>query len=240
MNILIFVLAGIGVALIFGLLRRVSSAKVLRESVRKGSRKVLPLLELVIWVVYAFWGVHVFFRDHIFFDAIVVAMVVILLVSLAWFVLRDFLAGVLIRAEKPFEPGQVMRTSEASGKIMKLGSLSVELLNDDGEVVRIPYARLNRDLIALPPGKEDNLPQHAEVALLPGQNPGEMQKMITNAMLSMPWIVSPPPEVQVVKTPDGQTVLHVIYHTHMRSHARLVEEKLAGVIAGDLTAPGPR
>ncbi len=238
MNILAFILVGLVVAIVFRLLRRISQASVVRELLRKSSKKVLPSLELVAWVVYAFRGAHVFFGDHLFLDTIVAVMVVFLLASLGWYVFRDFLSGVLIRAEKSLEPGQVMRTSSVEGKISKLGSLSLELVNDAGEMVRIPYSRLNQDLITLPPKREDNLPHHLEMGLLPGYTPGEMQKQLMKALLAMPWIVSPAPEVRVAKASGGQTMLHVTYYTHMRLHAQLVEEKLTEAMDRDAITRG--
>ncbi len=238
MNILTFILAGLAIAIVFRVLRRILRAVALRESFRKAGLKGLPAIELAAWVVYAFWGVHVFFGNHLFFDVIVMAMVIILLALLAWFVLRDFLAGVLIRAEKSLEHGQVMRTSSVSGKIRKLGSLSLEIMNDAGEVVRIPYSRLNQDLITLPPQRDDNLPHHVEIAVPVGQDAGLLKKKIKVALLAMPWIVSPAPEAEVIRDADGNTALRVTYHTHMRSHASLVEERLSEILAGEVIAPG--
>ncbi len=238
MNILIFILAGLLIAIAFRVLRRISQASIVRESLRNVSKKGLPALELATWIVYAFWGVHVFFGDALFLDTIVVVMVVFLLAALGWYVFRDFLAGVLIRAEKSLEPGLVLRTPSVAGKISKLKSLAIEIVNDDGELVRIPYSRLNQDLIVLPPRQEDNLPHHLEMTLLPGHSPGEIQKRLMEALLAMPWIVSPAPEVRVEKAPGGQAVLHITYHTHLRAHAQLVEEKLAEVVASEAKAPG--
>lgn len=238
MNILVFILAGLVIAVAFRLLRRISQASVVRESLRKGSKKGLPALELATWIAYAFWGVHVFFGDALFLDTILVVMVVFLLAALGWYVFRDFLAGVLIRAEKSLEPGQALRTSSVSGRISKLRGLAIELVNDDGETLRIPYSRLNQDLITLPPDQEDKLPHHLQLGLLPGRTPGEMQKRLMEALLAMPWIVSPPPEVRVKRDPEGQTVLHITYHTHLRAHAQLVEEKLVEAMTGETINPG--
>ncbi len=237
MNILAFILAGLVIAVAFWLLRRISQASFVRQSLRKGSKRGLPVLELAVWIAYAFWGAHVFFGDALFLDTILVVMVVFLLAALGWYVFRDFIAGVVIRTEKSLETGQLIRTTTVSGKVCKLGSLAIEVVNDDGETVRIPYSRLNQELITLPPGQEDNLPHHLEVGLLPGHTPREMQKRLMDALLAMPWLVSPAPEVSVAKAAEGQTVLHITYHTHLRAHAQLVEEKLAETMAGDAITP---
>ncbi len=238
MNILIFILSGLLLALLFRLLRRIIMVWVPERKLRAGSKRALPAMELLAWIIYAFWGVHVLFRDHVFFDMIIGVMALFLVGALAWFVFRDFLAGVIIRAEKSLEPGQAMRTSSVSGKISKLGSLSLELINDDGEVVRIPYAKLNQDLITLPPLQDDNLPHHVELDVPPGVSSVEMQKRITSVLHTMPWIITPEPVVQVAKRDDGRVMLHVTYYTHMRSQAQFVEEKLGEALMGGSKAPG--
>ncbi len=238
MNILTFIFSGLLLALLFRLLRRIIMVWVPGKKLRTGSKRALPAIELLAWIIYAFWGVHVLFGNHVFFDMIIGVMALFLIGALAWFVFRDFLAGVLIRAEKSLEPGQAMRTSSVSGKISKLGSLSLELINDDGEMVRIPYAKLNQDLITLPPLQDDNLPHHVELDVPPGVSSAEMQKRITSLLHAMPWIIAPEPDVQVARREDGQAMLHITYYTHMRSQAQFVEEKLGEALAGGSTAPG--
>ncbi len=226
MNLLIFVLSGFLLFFLFRLLLRISKAIVRKNIFRKGIIALLPLLELVLWIAYAFWGVHIFFARHLYFDLIIGVMVVVLLLAIAWFVFRDFMAGGLLKAEKSLEPGQTIKTSFASGRIKHMGSRSMELENEDGELVKIPYGRLSNELFILPPEDEDNLPHHLEVPLHAEVSPEQSREKAEKLLLSMPWIVGPTPEVKLARSAEGNYVLRMVFYTHVRSQAVQVEEKV--------------
>ncbi len=226
MNLMIFVLAGFLLFFMFQLLSRARRAFTKKKLWRRSAASLLPLAELILWVAYAFWGVHIFFGKYIYFDLVVGIMVVLVIVAIAWFVFRDLLAGVLLKAEKALEPGQTIKTPFAEGKIKHLGSRSIELINDLGELVKIPYSRLSNELFILPPDNEDSLPHHLEIVLQNDQNPDELRKRIKENLIAMPWVLLPVPDITVIKGKDGEPKLHVMFYTHIRSHAAIVEEKL--------------
>ncbi len=233
MNLLIFVFTGFLLFFLFRLLARISKIIVQRKVIRKGVFALLPLLELVLWVAYAFWGVTIFFERQLYFDLIIGVMVVVLLLAIAWFVFRDFMAGVLLKAEKSLEPGQTIKTSFASGVIKRMGSRFMELQNEEGELVRIPYGRLSNELFILPPDDEDNLPHHLEIPLPAGASPEQSRDKVRKLFLSMPWIVGPTPEIKLSRSAGGDYLLRMVFYTHVRSQAVQVEEKVRRVLSSN-------
>ncbi len=103
-----------------------------RNFIRRNILAILPILELALWIAYVFWGIHILFGGHIYYEFIVILMAAIIMAAIAWFVFRDFLAGVLLKAEKSLEPGQKVKTPHVEGRIKKLGSRSVEIINNEG------------------------------------------------------------------------------------------------------------
>lgn len=229
MNWLIFILTGFLLFFLFRLLLRISKVVFRKKILRKGSMALLPLLELVLWIAYAFWGVYILFGGHLYYDLIIVVMMVLLVVAVAWFLFRDLLAGVLLKAEKSLEPGQMIKTSFVEGKIKSLGSRSLELVNDAGETVRIPYVRFSNELLIIPPENEDSLPHHLEIPLATGQSPEKVRALVNKHLLAMPWIIDPAPEVKIVKAADARYFIRVTFHTHIGSQAVMVEEKIKEV-----------
>ena len=230
MNLMVFVITGFVLFFLFRLLFRITKALTYKPAIKKGSMALLPLLELVLWVGYAFWGVYIFFGDHLYYDLIIGVMVVLLLVVIAWFVFRDFLAGVLLKAEKALEPGQMIRTPVVEGRIKRLGSRSLELVNQAGEVVRLPYARLSSEVFILPPESEESLPHRVEVPLPGDHSPEEIQKEILKSLHAMPWIIAPAPEVKIIKGTGGRHLVQTTFYTHIGSQAAIVEERIRRVV----------
>ncbi len=233
MNLLVFILAGFLLFFLFRLLMRISRSFMQKKPLRRGGMTLFPLFELVLWIAYAFWGVSVFFGGQPYLDLVVGAMVVILLVAIAWYVFRDFLAGVLLKAEKSLECGQMIRTPYGEGRIMHLGSLSLGIMNDAGEQVRIPYARLSNEMFILPPENDDNLPHHLQLPLPKGKQPDRIQRLVKKQLVAMPWVISPEPVVKIIQSSNDQHRLHVTFYTSSASYALKVKEKVKNLLSDD-------
>ncbi len=233
MMLLIFAVTGIMLFVLFRLLNRLSNALVKKIAYHRTWIAIIPVIELAAWFAYAFWGAHVIFFGHIYYDIIVGAMALLIIFGLAWFVFRDFLAGVLIKIEKALNVGQLIKTPFAEGHIRKLGTLSVELINDAGELVKIPYSQLSRETLILPPDDEDSLPHQLTLPLTSEQHPEKMRDMVYASLIAMPYIISPLPTVKLHRTINNNWELQVKYHTHMRNQAVAVEQKIREMLAGN-------
>lgn len=226
MNVLIFALVGVILFFLFRLGFRLSNALIRKKIIRAGIQTSLPVVELLAWITYLFWGALILFGNHVYYDLIVAVMAVLIIFGLAWFVFRDIMAGVLLKTEKSLEPGQVIKTPVVEGKIKKTGTRFLELINTMGETVKVPYSRLSNELIIIPPDDEDSLPHQLLLPIASEQQAEKLKELAIEKLLAMPWIISPHPGVKLVKTSDGKHAIHVTFHTHNRTHAVLVEEKL--------------
>ncbi|MGM0573484.1 MAG: mechanosensitive ion channel domain-containing protein [Bacteroidota bacterium] len=226
MNLLLFIASGLLLFSLFRLLNRISWSMHARKVARKNLVRFLPLAELVIWIVYVFWGVHLFFGHYAYYDLIILVMAVLLIAGLAWYVFRDFLAGVLIKTEKVIEPGQVIKTPFVEGRIKTLGIRSMKLINNEGEVVKIPYSRLNNDLFVLPPEDTDSLPHHVTFLLPLTMEADKAGQEIFEYLMAMPQVVTPHPVIKTGHSHGNDYQLHVSFYTHLRSQGFVVQQKL--------------
>ncbi len=226
MNQLIFFITGFLLLLLFRVLNLTTRAFVRKRQLRTGILRTLPVIELVAWVAFSFWGVFLVFGDQLYYDLIVALMAILVIFGLAWFVFRDFLAGIMLKTEKALQPGQVIKTPIAEGKVTKMGFLSMELINDAGETVNVPYSRLSNQLFIIPPKNEDSLPHQAEIVLASSQASEQTKEKAIKYLMALPWVISPAPSVQIIKTRDGRHALYLTFYTYMRTHAVVVEEKL--------------
>ncbi len=226
MNLLIFFVAGLLIFGLFRLLARAGRALIRRKAVRSRILALLPFVELLIWIVYAFWGISILFGGFVYYDLILGVAAVLLLLAFAWFVFRDFLAGVLLKAEKSLEPGRFIKAPFAEGHIRSLGARSLVLVNEKGEVVRIPYSRINKEMFVLPPENDESLPHHLKLTIPATRDPEAYKRMAEKELMAMPWITGSSPSVNIVEEEDGSYRLHLTFYTHIRSQGALVGEKI--------------
>ncbi len=226
MDIVIFIFAGLLLYFLFRILMRISKTFIGSSSIRKISMALLPALELVIWVAYVFRGLYMLFGGRVYYEFVVVLMASLVMAAIAWFLFRDYLSGVLLKAEKSLEPGRKLKTPYVEGRIKKLGSRVVEVINNEGALVRVPYSRLSSEIFVLPPTSEDKLPHYTTVTISKGQNPERIREAALEQLLAMPWVTEPGPEVNIRQSEEGETVLGITYFTHINSQAAIVEERL--------------
>lgn len=205
----------IGIALaLFVVLRYISSViPVLanKTRIRNASLRFFPVAEMIIWVYYIFWASHQLFEDIGSYPLITGSLIITLVAIFGWYLLRDFISGIILKAENTFEPGQTIHTSLASGQIKKLGYRSMEIVNIEGEYVKIPYARLSRMVISKP---SDNVKwiEHGIKIKVPSGFPSEkIQTMLKRRMLEMPWIISGENIRLEITREDGNGYLAEIY-----------------------------
>ena len=231
MNLLLFLVAGLFVFGLFRLLARAARVLIRRKTLRSTILALLPVAELVIWVGYVFLGISILFRDLVYYDLILWVVVVLLLGALAWFVFRDFLAGVLLKAERSLETGRFMKAPFTEGYIRSLGARSLELVNEKGEVVRIPYSRINKEMFVFPPENDESLPHHLKLSLPATRDPEAYKRLVEKELMAMPWITGSLPSVDIVEEADGTYRLHMTFYTHIRSQGALAGEKIKKILS---------
>ncbi|GEM_PF-919089 len=238
MSLLIFIVSGLLLFVFFRLLCLMSRSLPGKKSLKTGMGRILPLLELGVWVTYAFWGALVLFGNMVYYDLITGVMAVLLIFGISWFVFRDFLAGVLLRTEKSLKPGQHIKTPFASGRIQRLGGRSLMVINESGEEIRIPYSSLSNVLLSIPPEDEDSLPHHLRMELSRDIHPGQVRRAAFEHMMSLPWIIEPAPELQLTRDQGGGFVFEATFHTHSGTQAMMVEDKIREFLGKWRPAPG--
>ena len=231
MNLLLFLFAGLFVFGLFRLLARAARVLIRRKTLRSMILALLPVAELLIWIGYVFWGLSILFGGLVYYDLILWVATVLLLGAFAWFVFRDFLAGVLLKAERSLETGRFIKAPFAEGYIRSLGARSLVLVNEKGEVVRIPYSRINKEMIVLPPDSDESLPHHLKLSLPAIRDPEACKRLAEKELIAMPWITGYSPSVDILEEADGTYRLHLSFYTHIRSQGALVAERIKKVLS---------
>ena len=188
--------------------------------------RVLPIIEMVVWLTFAFWAATIIFPDLAFRRLIFGSMAIVLVIAFGWYVLRDFLNGILLKTENTLKKGQAIKTDFISGKIIGIGHRTLRLEAENGEVVRIPFSRLGEAIISLPPQSGQS---HSHSLLLPVDASKQLlvqPKDFLRELVNMPWVIAESePGVNLIQTKEG-TLLEVRFSVMKEEHALLVEKKL--------------
>lgn len=152
--------------------------------------RLFPAIELFVWLAFVIWSSSELFNKLVFYPLIMTVVVVIIMVTLAWYLLRDFISGFVLRVENAFEPGQVIKTPFTQGTIKKIGYRSVEIITSSGEYQKIPYTLLMNSSIIRPQDNSKWVENVVNLEFSSTLDASKIKSLLKRRLMEMPWIVS--------------------------------------------------
>ncbi len=110
-------------------------------------KKKLPIIEIVFWAAFLISAATAIFHGGAIFTA---GIVILFLLSAIYFMrpaLKDIIAGLAMKAEGAFNPGETARILDAQGTIVKTGARSIQIETQEGETVLIPYGKISGEAL---------------------------------------------------------------------------------------------
>jgi small-conductance mechanosensitive channel len=219
------------------LIRRYLRAFPLRPGMRRFLLRAFPAVELFIWLGFGLWALNRVFGRTESFDLLLPMIFLVLILAGGWYFLRDFIAGVILKAEMPLEPGQYIRTPHIQGVLKKTGYRSAEVESDTGHSVRIPYSRLTGEILGyeIPAGGLKQ--REIELRISDLQPMHEVREKITAQLLLLPWI-SPGerPHIRIGEQGPGYNIYHIRFHALSDRQAAYVAGHLKKLLGPDASA----
>jgi hypothetical protein len=155
--------------------------------------RMLPLLEIAAWSAYALWATKLVFGNIAAYPVIFTVLCSSVIVTLVWYFFRDFVSGIILRAENGFARGSNVKLNykgmEIEGVVEKAGYRSLEVVNSKGEHIRIPYAGITGIPIVAPSEKSRRSEHQFSLEITSDREPSEISSAVKRRLMEMPWIV---------------------------------------------------
>jgi len=120
------------------LLKLVLKNTPVRKSVRVRIDRIMPLVEGIVWLGFMLWCVGQLIRNEIWTSIGVLTIILLVVVFLFWLVIRDYLAGIILKIDGTVKINDWIRVKGIEGKIIELGNRTMNVLSDSGETVNVP------------------------------------------------------------------------------------------------------
>ncbi len=170
-------------------LRRLLDIFAGRRSYRAQVRKLFPLAETLFWTMFALWAVNLVFENELHQTIASAAIAASIGAWLIWFVARDFFAGIVLKAQRVFERGQSFKTGEVAGVIRKVGSLGLELEQDEGGTLHVPYRAISGEAFGQVDSSQPGRPCTLELNVPGDKAQSETRSLLRSLVLSSPWVL---------------------------------------------------
>ncbi len=230
MNLLYLIAVGATIYMVMRFGGRLLEALPVKPAYKREIDRWLPIFEGLIWVVFVFWGVYLLFGGIRHYDLLLLIMAVLLMFGVAWYFFRDYFAGMMIKSDYKLRKGQHIKTPLTEGVIVRLGSRFLELENDHGEKIRIPFSALSKQWVQLPADMQKSLSNQLVVHLPASSDPIMIKSLVASEMMGMPWIIGTPPTMKLRKNRDGDMVLDIRFDLLREEHSVMVEDRIRRLI----------
>ncbi len=198
-----------------------------KRKIRKIFLKIFPVAQMLLWVVFAFWAFEQLFIGRVAYPVLTGSLIILMVGLFGWYFLRDFIAGIILKAENAFEAGQQIRTAEVSGTIKKLDYRSMGIVTSEGELVKIPYTLLTSQKIVKPADTGNWVEQLIRLNISSGYPPEKIQNMLEIRILEMPWVVSDDSlKFKITRKEADNYIAEIHVHLHSSEMAIKTEENL--------------
>lgn len=117
-------------------------AVIKQNKYRKSLKKYLPFAEFTVWIVFIIWSMRSFFKENQYLAIGLLVVVLSVAVWGSWFLLKDYIAGLIFKTGKEYKEGETISLSEITGKIKEFKTRSLEVETPDGKLIHFPYAKI--------------------------------------------------------------------------------------------------
>jgi small-conductance mechanosensitive channel len=193
-----------------------------KRKIRRFFLRIFPLAQMLLWAIYVYWAFLQLFIGMVAFPILIGSVIVLMVVLIGWYFMRDFVSGIILRSENAFEVGQQIQTAEVSGTIKRLGYRTMEIVSAEGERVRIPFSLLASQKIAKPAEISHWVEQFVRLQITTTYTPEKLHNMLKIRLLEMPWILSDN-SVKITVTRSEKDVYNAEIYLHLLSEEMVLK-----------------
>lgn len=149
--------------------------------------RATPVVGAVVGLLYVLFAARTVLRNYPDYVPLVMTLIVAGSIVVSWFALRDFIAGVVLKAGRVCKVGDHVQVNGVQGRIAQMGARVLTIETSDGDEAIIPYSSVARSSLLRTPVL-DSVALHVFKLTLPeGLSVIEAKSRIRQAALQSHW-----------------------------------------------------
>jgi len=191
-------IAGIGLFASYRMLSFLNSVAPISKSTKNNLSIVFILVELASWLGFGLWAMRKMYEAEAYVTLIGLGVLLLVFIIPGWFIIGDFLVGILLRIQRKVELNVRFEVDNISGEIVKLGYFNFDIKSKSGSIDTIPYSKIRSKVISRS-GDNTNLERELlHFTISSKEKPNEVTERLKVALLLSPWVASS--QLPIVKT----------------------------------------
>ncbi len=180
------------------------------------------IFELFVWLLYVLWMLPSFFKLNMSSGIVLSLILVIAILIISWFAGRDFIAGFIIKANAGFKINARIKTDKIEGEIIDFFPRNVQLINDKGEKMLIPYSNLLGENIFIKTNDKSRISKHIQLTLGLVTDYHTLNQNLKFMIMTHPKaLVNTTPTINIVSQGKNESIIDITISA--RDHKGLAE-----------------
>jgi small-conductance mechanosensitive channel len=216
---------GAGILLLFRILSYLNKILPFTKKFKHYSGFLLPIFELASWLGFAIWCLRHIYEVEAYTTLIILGILIVLLFAPAWFLVRDFLHGMLLKIQRKIEIDTKIEIGDLKGVIVKTDYFTFDIKTRDGNIDTIPYNKIRSEIIT-----KNAANIHLEKNIISFNIPAkhDINKLVPQlkaTLINVPWVAaSQEPIINNIKVEVENYVVEVIVYVLKKEHLEKIME----------------
>ena len=230
MIVLTLLLVALGIGLLFRLLHWLLRPLARRQTLWQRIDYLLIGVEVLAWAAWLFWVIRHLTVNPNVYAFYTVSISLLLFGAVAWFVLRDLVAGVIFKIQHNLKVQQPIQVIGQAGHLIRLGTTTLMLEKTTGEQVKIPYTKLINETVVHNEATEVVESFDFALRLPKSQSKERWLRTLQQQVLLLPWAsASRHPVIRWESEDEEGHTFGLRVHSLNAQYAQLVENHLRHV-----------
>jgi hypothetical protein len=219
------VIFGIGILLLFRVLSFLNKILPFSKEFKHYSGYLLPVLELASWLGFAIWCMRFIYEAKAYTTLIIFGILFLLLFVPTWFLIRDFLYGMLLKIQRKIEIDDRIEIADLNGVVVNADYFTFDIKTKNGNINTIPYNKIRSEVI-VKNGANIHLEKQLISFIIPSkQDINKITPELKATLINAPWVASSQePIINAIDGEPGNYVVEFIVYIIKKEHADKIME----------------
>lgn len=220
-----FIIVALGILILFRILAFLNKRLPFSKEFKHYSGYLLPVLEFVVWLGFLAWCMRIIYEAGAFMTLIVIGVVVLLFIVPGWFLVRDFLYGMLLKIQRKIEVGNKIAVGELKGLVIQTDYFTFDIKREDGNIDTIPYNKIREKVISKNGANSQLEKQLLTFSISANSDVNKIIPQLKSTLINAPWVAaSQEPIIHKVVEAAGKNVIEVFVYLIRKEHVDNVKE----------------
>lgn len=230
----IFLLVGVLIFIMFRISRWTFRNISGENEMKKILSRYFPVFEILIWFIFMIWAIQYFWNNNQLYSFAMIFVLMILVIWVAWYALKDYIAGVIFKTGKRIQVNEKILVDEYSGKIRQFNNRTLELERETGEIVIIPYSYLFGKIIVKTQNSQIIQKHTFQISCEHTANTNELLDKIHRELLINPFSLSlKDPQISLSeKSKDNKLLIDIVVYSFDKQYFYNIEKDIRDKFEG--------